>query len=348
MKFVYKKILITNLRKIGDTIMATSLAYMLKQLYPEAKIYMLVTPKTTSIVENNPIIDKVFIYNYSHKEKIAGIKTIVKQLKKEHFDISFSADNKPRSALITYLANIPKRIGYENISFRNCYLKFLYTNIIKPDYTLREKTPVENYKIFLEKFSHQKLNPKMILPNISDEDITYAENLLKPFNDKMKFALCIHSGIPFKDYSVENFAKVINLLRKKIGAHFIVLGSPNDKNKVMELQKYCDIEIVNLAGKTTLPQMIYILQKMDFLLSVDTGTAHLAAASKVPSLVIFGGTSHYMWKPFGDNVNIIYPKIQCYNCNDKERKNCTDYKCLKFITPSEIVEKILREEPFHV
>ena len=53
----YKNILILNLRKISDTIMATSSAYLLKKAYPEAKITMLVKQLTKSIVENNPVID---------------------------------------------------------------------------------------------------------------------------------------------------------------------------------------------------------------------------------------------------------------------------------------------------
>ena len=59
----YKNILILNLRKIGDTIMATSSAYLLKKAYPEAKITMLVKPLTKSIVENNPVIDEVLLYD---------------------------------------------------------------------------------------------------------------------------------------------------------------------------------------------------------------------------------------------------------------------------------------------
>ena len=70
----YKNILILNLRKIGDTIMATSSAYLLKKAYPKAKITMMVKPMTKSIVENNPAIDEVMLYDYSHKAKWSEIK----------------------------------------------------------------------------------------------------------------------------------------------------------------------------------------------------------------------------------------------------------------------------------
>lgn len=54
--------------------MATSSAYLLKKAYPKAKITMMVKPMTKSIVENNPVIDEVMLYDYSHKAKWSEIK----------------------------------------------------------------------------------------------------------------------------------------------------------------------------------------------------------------------------------------------------------------------------------
>ena len=121
MDLQYKNILILNLRKIGDTIMATSSAYLLKRAYPKATITMLVKPLTKSIVENNPVIDEVLLYDYSHKAKWNDIKKTVNNIKSKNFDLAVIIDNKPRSALLSYLAKIPKRIGFEKITVRNIY-----------------------------------------------------------------------------------------------------------------------------------------------------------------------------------------------------------------------------------
>lgn len=207
----YKNILILNLRKIGDTIMATSSAYLLKKAYPKAKITMMVKPMTKSIVENNPAIDEVMLYDYSHKAKWSEIKKVSNQIKSKNFDVAIVIDNKPRSALLSYLAGIPKRIGFEKITLRNIYLTLFYTDIYKVDYDFINTQQVKNHEIFINRITGRFDKAKMVMPNLSNESQLKVSSLLDNLSkNRLNVALCIRSGIKFKDWSQENFIKVLN------------------------------------------------------------------------------------------------------------------------------------------
>ena len=335
---MYKNILILNLRKIGDTIMATSCAYLLKKAYPSAKISMLVKPLTKSIVENNPVIDEVLLYNYSHKVNIDDLKQVVRELKEKYFDLAVIVDNKPRSAMISYLAGIPKRIGFEKITFRNIYLRLFYTDIYKIDYDFFATQQVKNHEIFINRFTSRNDKAKMIMPNISIDSKNLVDNLLEQLpKDRINMALCIRSGIAFKDWANEYFIQVIQHLSKIKSINFYIVGSKNDYKYAQDFIAKSKLPIANFCGKTDLPQLGYLLKQSNLLLSVDTGTAHIAAAQEINTVVIFAGTSHKHWAPYGNTVKVIYPKLLCYPCNDKMKNKCKNYPCLNNISINSVI-----------
>ena len=134
------------------------------------------------------------------------------------------------------------------------------------------------------------------------------------------------------------FYKGIKFLNQKYELNFYVVGSANDYDYAQNFIEQSNIDIVNFCGKTNLPELGYLLKQSDLLLSVDTGTAHIAAAGETDTIVIFAGTSHKHWAPYGDKVKVVYPKLSCYPCSDKERKQCKSYLCLENIDIDNVIE----------
>ena len=329
---IYNNILIFNLRKIGDTIMATASAYLLKKAYPQAKITILVRPLTKTIVENNPVIDEVMIYDYSHKAKWQDMKHLSQEIRQRNFDLAITIDNKPRSAIIAYLAKIPNRIGYERITMRNWYLKMFYTEIITAPKNFHSCQQVKNHEIFINKITGKNDKAKMIMPRVSEQSRLKVDNLLNSLaKNKKNIALCIRSGVKFKDWSSHNFLEVVRYLKANNDCNFYIVGANSDYEYSEKFIAESKIDIKNFCGKTNLPELGYLLKQSDLLLSVDTGTAHIAASQDTNTVVVFAGTSHYHWAPYGDTVKIVSVNINCYPCNDKVRKECNSYPCLNAI-----------------
>ncbi|SHJ53560.1 lipopolysaccharide heptosyltransferase II [Propionispora hippei DSM 15287] len=348
----YKHILVFCLRKIGDAIIATSVPYLLKQAYPDAKITMMVKPLTKEIVTNHPMIDEVMLYNYSHKASLREIRQIATEIKQRDFDLCIVADNKPRSAMLAWLAGVPKRIGFEKIEFRNMYLKLFYTDIIKIDYDAQQTLQAKNHEIFINRFTGKYDVAKMMLPASTEENNAKADMLLaqavkeqgKEHQKHLNIALCIQSGAATKDWPIERFAATIKRIAAKYNAVFYVIGSPADIAAAERLKTMLSFPLSILCGKTNLVELSCVLRKTDFFLTIDTGSTHMAAAIGIPMVAIYGGTSPQKWGPYCEDAITLAPDYPCHPCDGTKIK-CSSPKCLLTISVDEAVaacEKVLK------
>ncbi|WP_371363021.1 Lipopolysaccharide core heptosyltransferase RfaQ [Sporomusa rhizae] len=324
----YKSILVFCLRKIGDAVIATSVPYLLKQAYPDAKITMMVKPLTKEIVTNNPVVDEVMLYDYTHKATLGELQQVANKIKKRIFDLSIVADNKPRSAMLAWLAGVPKRVGFEKIEFRNIYLKLFYTDIIKIDYDAQHTLQAKNHEIFINRFTGKNAKARMIMPKGTAENKAKADALLAQVLKKqekenqscLKIALCIRSGVVTKDWPLERFAETIQRLAAKYNAAFYVIGSQADIETAEKLKKMLTVPLSILCGKTSLVELSCLLKRSDFFLTIDTGSAHIAAATGIPMVAIYGGTSPKKWGPYSDNAITLAPDYPCHPCNGTKIK----------------------------
>lgn len=340
----YKNILVFCLRKIGDVIISTSVPYLLKKAYPDAKITMMVRPLTQEIVNNNPVVDEVMLYSYTHKTTFSEVRQIANKIKKRNFDLAIIADNKPRSAMLAWMARIPKRVGFEKIEFRNWYLKLFYTDIIKIDYNASSTLQAKNHEIFMNRFTGKNDIAKMVMPGISQESKTKVNSLFKQavmdhnVSHPMKIALCIRSGVLTKDWPFEYFRATVERLYKSYPqAIYYIIGSQADYKYADMFIEKTNAPISNLCGKTTLVELAYIIECSDLFLTVDTGSAHIAATTDTPIVAMYGGTSPKKWGPYTKHVITLEPSYKCHPCDGTKIK-CSDAKCLTTISIDDVVE----------
>jgi ADP-heptose:LPS heptosyltransferase len=104
--------------------------------------------------------------------------------------------------------------------------------------------------------------------------------------------------------------------------------------------------VINLAGSTSLQQLMAVLAHSRALITTDTGPAHIAAALATPVIAIFGPSNTDNTRPFASSngwAAAIMKDIGCNPCVDTERaKTCTDNKCMQIVKPSDVV-KLLDE-----
>ena len=93
--------------------------------------------------------------------------------------------------------------------------------------------------------------------------------------------------------------------------------------------------VFNLAGKTSMSELIGLLEACDLLVSNDTGPAHIGAALGSPTLTIFGPTNEYETAPTGSRAEIMRAQgIECARCMHRD---CPiDHRCMTRITPDEL------------
>ncbi|MEE9500248.1 MAG: hypothetical protein V3V42_03020, partial [Candidatus Omnitrophota bacterium] len=108
------RILLTRTDRIGDVVLSTPAIKAMRDKFPASYIAFMVRPYAKDIVEGNPYLDEVIIYDkYGKQKSLFGTIKFAFELRKKKFDRAFMLHPTNRVHLISYLAGIPERIGYD-------------------------------------------------------------------------------------------------------------------------------------------------------------------------------------------------------------------------------------------
>ncbi|MFA4983755.1 MAG: lipopolysaccharide heptosyltransferase II [Candidatus Omnitrophota bacterium] len=341
----FKRILVVRTDRIGDVVLSTPVIRALRDSYPHAYIAMMVSAYAKDVVEGNPCLDEVIIYDKEaeHKGWLGSFK-FARNLKKKRFELALILHPANRAHLVTFIAGIPMRVGYDR------KLGFLLSDKVKHLKHLGQKHELE-YNLDLLRYLGIEADDKKTFMPIKAESERWVENVLlkegvKPA-DKL---LALHPGAscPSKIWPSGRFAEVADKLSLKHGLKVIILGGPKDAVLAGRLAGQMRTKAFNLAAKTSVSQLASIIRRCRLFISNDSGPVHIASAVGTPVISIFGrsqeGLSPRRWGPLGLKDRILHTKVGCIECL---AHNCTkDFACLKAIGVDDVLaaaDSILRD-----
>jgi len=333
----FRRILIVRTDRIGDVILSTPVINALRQSYPHAYIAMMVSPVAREIVEGNPHLDEVIIYDKENKHKSWRRSFKFSQnLKKKKFDLAIILHPTNRVHLLSFLAGISRRIGYDR------KLGFLLTDRVKHTKQRGEKHELE-YNLDLIRYLGIELAGREPFMPIRQESEQWAERLFRERGiDKSSKIIAIHPGAscPSKIWPGDRFAAVADNLVDKYAAQVLFVSGPKDTVLVDKVISHMRRRAINLAGNSSLSQLASLLKRCDLFISNDSGPVHIASALGVPVISIFGrkqdGLSPKRWGPLGLKDRFLHKETGCLECL---AHNCVkDFACLKAITVDDVLK----------
>jgi heptosyltransferase-2 len=342
----YKRILIVRTDRVGDVLLSTPVIKALRDSYPTSFIAIVVSPYAKDIVEGNPYLDEIIIYDKEgkHKSWQRSLKFAL-NLKKKRFDLAIILHPTNRVHLVTFFAGIPRRIGY------NRKMGFLLTDRLKHTKQLGEKHESE---YALDLIRHLGVEPQDKFPfmPIKPESEKWTEELFQHEGiNKSDKLLAIHPGAscPSKVWPNERFAEVADKLVQNYGFKVLLVAGPKDILLAQNVIKNMHHVALNLAGRTSVSQLASILKKCQLFISNDSGPVHIAVSVGTPVISIFGrnqkGLSPLRWGPLGKKDKVLHKEVGCIECLAHNCKK--QFACLKAITVDDVVsaaDSILRNE----
>ena len=341
----FKRILIVRTDRIGDVLLSTPVIKALRENYPNSYIAMMVSPHTKDIVEGNPYLDEAIIYDKDakHKKWYRAIKFAL-NLKKKRFDLALILHPTNRVHLVTFLAGIPKRVGYDR------KLGFLLTDRIKHTKELGEKHELE-YNLDLLKYLNIEVKDKNLYMPIRQESEKWVEEFLAQEGlEETDKILAIHPGASCisKVWPLERFATVADKLIEGYGFKVLIIGGPKDMAKSETVAKDMQHSAVNLAGKTSVSQLASVLRRCQLFISNDSGPVHIASSLGISVISIFGrsqkGLSPARWGPTSGNSRVAHKTVGCVECL---AHNCVKhFACLEAVSVDyvlNIADSLLRD-----
>jgi lipopolysaccharide heptosyltransferase II len=298
-----KNILCIRPDNMGDLIMTTPAIRALKETFG-AKITILASSMAQEIVKYIPEIDNAIIYDlpWVKSEKPPdpeSFNEVVSIIKEGNFDaaviFTVYSQNPLPTAMLAYLAGIPKILAYCR---ENPY--HLITNWV-PD-----KEPYQTIKHQVRRDLDLVASVKAFTKN-EGLSLTVDEGLWSAVSSKLthksidinKPWLILHAGVSERkrEYPIKKWAEVAKRLVADKGYQILLTGSETEKHFTDDLEKEIGERSFSVAGMLNLNEFICLVKHAPVVLSVNTGTVHIAAAVGTPVVVLYAQTNpqHTPW-----------------------------------------------------
>ncbi|NWF52022.1 MAG: lipopolysaccharide heptosyltransferase II [Nitrospirae bacterium] len=362
-----KNLLIRGVNWIGDAVMTLPALRAIRKHLPEAKISLLVKPWVSAIFENNPNIDEIILYDERKHKGLLGRIRLSRILSKKGFSCAILFQNAFDAALITFLAGIKERVGY-NRDGRG----FLLTEAVKVPKKDINKHQIYYYLNLLKQIG---INAKYLDPYIfiSLDERSSARNQLKEMRRPI---MGINPGAEYgsaKRWLPERFAEVAGWFIKDKNGSIVIFGSKKEEDIAEKIEHLiirqqltvnshrslatitndqCPMtndRLLNLAGKISLRELISLISECDIFLTNDSGPLHISYAVGTPLIAIFGSTDPELTGPPSNMIGnvVINHKFSCSPCFERTCRN-NDLRCMYAITSDDVyygVKRLLPDRP---
>ena len=332
-------ILLTRTDRIGDVVLSTPAIKAVRDKYPDAYIAFMVRPYANDIVEGNPYLDEVIEYDKAgrHKSFLSTVKFAL-SLRKKKFDIAIMLHPTNRVHIIAFIAGIPRRIGYDR------KMSFLLTDRVPHLKQKGRKHELEYTLDLLKSIGIEAMDKTLFIP-VREKDMNAIEIVLDEWHIGKEVPLiAINPGASSmsKRWLPENFAKVADALAGSLKARIFLVSDKANAEFAEKVSKNMKYEPINLAGKTSVGELVALISKCSIFISNDSGPVHIACAVETPVVSIFGrnnpGLSAKRWGPTGEKSIFLHKDVGCSECLAEScQKN---FKCLEAITPDEVLSAV--------
>jgi lipopolysaccharide heptosyltransferase II len=349
---MFKKILIINPFGIGDVLFTTPIIHTLKGTYPDLRLGYLCNQRASQILENNPYIDDIFIYERDEfelrrkKSIFSWLKNyfaFLNQIREKHFNLALDLSLNAQYGFFSWYAGIKSRIGYD---FKGRG-RFLTQKIKLTGYF--GKHIIEYYADLL-KYLGIELKYRKPELYLKKNDIERVEDILKENNiGNQDLLVGIVPGAGhswgreayFKHWPPEYFAQVADKLVENYQAKIIILGDFSEKVLAESVVKNMHCEAIDFSGRTTIGELAALLNKMKIVITNDGGPLHMAVALGVKTVSIFGPVDELVYGPYPPSdrdIVVSNQDVTCRPCYKNFRfTGCiSNRRCIEDISTEEV------------
>ena len=330
-----KRILIVNVNWLGDTLFATPFIRTIREHCPDSYIAVFTHSRCREILEGNPHIDEVIVYDEKGQHKhLLGRLSIVSQLKSKNFDTAFILRRSLSRTLLLCLSKIPERIGYATKKSG-----FLLTKKIPPP--PKDLHRVEHFLGLARAVGIEPENKNYEF-FVSEGDRKKARDVLKQggIKDDSDFIVINAGGNwDLKRWPAEDFARLGDKIFSGFGTKVVLSGAEKDMKLCKYIRGLMKTKPVLLCGKTDLKTLGAVFQRAKLVISNDSGPMHIAVGVKTPVIALFGPTSPRITGPYGDvEFKILQNEVDCeVPCY---KLSCKDNRCMKAIKVEDVLKLI--------
>jgi heptosyltransferase-2 len=340
-----KKILIIQTAFLGDVILTLPLVQALKRTAPDSEIDFIAIPETEEIVGNHPDISNVIVYDkHGNQRSLSSFLSFRRRLRAANYDVVLSPHRSMRSCLLAKSTHARTRVGFDNSALKHCFTDLLPWRFgaheIERNLSLLQ--PLAGSGTVLDKGRASRSFPQI---SISEPHRSEAERFLSDHKVKKPYAVVAPGTVwETKRYPAEMMVEVVRKLSERF-ANVVVIGGGKDVDLIHDFDAL-DEKVSLAIGVMPIMSSAEIIRESSLLVANDSAPIHIASAFNVPTVAIFGPTvKDFGFYPYHDrSVVIEINGLGCRPCSIHGGTRCpiVTFKCMRGISPDEIVEKSLQ------
>lgn len=334
-----KRILVCQLRQIGDVVLSTPSIILLRRKFPDAEIDVLTESKCAEVFDNNPDVSKVWAIN--KKELSNPLKALLFywRVGRSDYDLIVDFQQLPRCRWVILFSNAPVKLSYAP----PWYNRFLYTNWgpeppggYAAGYKAGVLSPLgiewnkEKPRIYVSEAERSRGNEILSSLGISkDEPVITVDASHRRYTRR---------------WPAENYGRLVSMLA---GAHpelkFYLIYGPGEKDVASKVRESAGIgsRCVMLEKYGSLREMAAIIERAVFHIGNCSAPRHFAVGLDTPTLVTPGSSSSAWTFPDEDHLEAVPPGLDCHPCGD-EKCARGDLACLMDLKPEDVFPVALR------
>lgn len=320
--------------------MATPILKDLRSAFPNAEITAMCQKKVCPLIEHDPHINEIFCFQkpsgWIHRRHHLEI---IEPLRKGKYDLGLLLTNSFSSAWWLWRGHVKNRIGFKD-HLRSLLLNKAVSYPLEKD----KQHLVRTYKALLKPLGIEESDsmPQLYL---QESEINEARQLLKRYDaDPDKHQLIgINPGAAYgsaKCWLPDRFAAVTQKLLQAPNRRVIYFGDSGSAKLVDAICHQFPKQVINLAGKTSIRELMALIKLCSVFLTNDSGPMHIAAALKTPLVAIFGPTNEIKTGPY-EHGKTIHKHVECSPCY--KRVCPIDHRCMVRVEVEDVYKEIMNQ-----
>ena len=336
-----ERILVVGPSWVGDMVMAQTLFKSIVAGRPGAVIDVMAPAAALAVAERMPEVNRSILFDMGHGElRLSYRRKFAQKLESTGYTQAIVLPNSAKSALVPFFAGIKKRTGFLG------EMRYILLNDVRKLDKQRLPRMIDRFLWLSDSVDSEHLhtieNPRLEVDNKNQEQCLIRFSL-----DTVRPILSLCPGAEFGDakkWPEAHYAKLANFAIEA-GMQVWIFGSPRDEEVALSI--YDNLErqdfAHNLAGKTTLLDVVDLLSLSNLVVSNDSGLMHVAAAVGCETAVLYGSSSPIFTPPLTEKLTILSEELDCSPCFKRDcplgHKDCLNKLGPEKLYP--IVDKVL-------
>jgi len=297
------KILLLQLKRIGDLILTTPAIAALRKNYPDAHITLAISNECAELLPAISNVDRVLIARRNLRD-VAMVSSVAGK----RFDYCIDFTRNDRSAFLTLLSGAQRRVASYRVREQSKARARVYTDLV--GVRVRDMHTIAYNLALLAPLGVRAAPsaPQLDLPRTTREK---ADRLRRDWKITRPYVI-LHPGSarPEKLWDAARWAKVIDYFGRDNEFDLVLTSGPavHEQTHIAAIIRWTRKKFIDLSGKTDLLTLAALVGQARLLVTVDSAPVHFAAASRTPQVILFGPTNPFHWRPTDSPALILHGK----------------------------------------